>query len=45
MTGDKTLFSAYFSKEWGFVSYEDYNKGNIIGVGTIGKGLNTIYLA
>lgn len=45
MTGNKTLFSIFFPKEEGFVSYGDNNnnnnnKGKILGFGTIGKFQN-----
>jgi len=38
MTGDKTKFAKLELKEEGFVTYEDNNKGKIIGNGVIGNG-------
>ncbi|CAJ2652564.1 unnamed protein product [Trifolium pratense] len=37
MTGDKSKFSLLTSKNGGYVSYGDNNKGKIIGIGTIGS--------
>jgi len=36
MTGDKKKFKNFKKKEQGFVTYEDNNKGKILGTGDIG---------
>jgi len=41
MTGDKRKFKNFKRKEQGFVTYEDNNKGKILGTGNVGRG-NTL---
>lgn len=36
------MFSSFTPRKGGFASYGDNNKGEIIGIGTVGKLLNTI---
>ena len=38
MTGDQTKFEKLRLKDEGFVTYEDNNKGKILGTGVINNG-------
>lgn len=37
MAEDKTLFSSFTPRKWGFILYGDYNKWSIIGSSTLSK--------
>ena len=42
MTSDKSKLVSLKAKEGGYVTYEDNNKGKILGIGNIGNSLTTL---